>query len=183
MTPRLPALGIIGVILALAACGKVYDKQPVAAAGGAAPPVVAPSDTTKVTEDAARRTDTRTGSAGCSIDTLNGMTAVNRMSADLTKPVTFVGWAIDKAGGEPPSAVAIVLESDTASYSAPAKIGLPRRDVAEALQDPRLGNSGYRLAADVSALPEGTYRLAIFITDSGGVKRCNLPRSLTLAKH
>jgi hypothetical protein len=101
-----------------------------------------------------------------------GLEFINDVEGPLFKPPTtvgisadvrFVGWAVDRSGGAPSTAVEIVIDG----HRYRARNGLPRPDVAEYLHDPRFVSSGFQFTRPAAQIGSGTHAvcLRMFLAD------------------
>jgi hypothetical protein len=95
----------------------------------------------------------------CSVDTVNGQ-AARGAALDHLGTGSFQGWVGDRASGTVPSVVKVILIGAT-DYAVSAKTGLRRPDVASVTKVPAFVGSGFKVVADMSAVPIGDYRVAL----------------------
>lgn len=113
----------------------------------------------------------------CFLDAING-SAIEGASAKVGQEVSFGGWVAD-INSQVPTAALLVLEGKDKSYSVPLVAGGERPDVAAALANPALNNSGYNVTAKLEAVVPGDYALAI-VVGSDQAARCELNAKLTV---
>lgn len=114
----------------------------------------------------------------CSLDAINGG-AIGGATARVGEDVSFGGWVSD-IDNQVPTAALFVLEGSSKSYSLPLVAGVERPDVAAALSNEALKNSGFNLVAKIDAVAPGEYSLAI-VLGADRASRCELNAKLTVA--
>ena len=113
----------------------------------------------------------------CFLDAVNGG-PTKGATAQVDKEVSFGGWVSDTDNRVPTTAL-FVLEGSSNSYSVPLVAGGERPDVAAALSNEALQNSGYNVVAQLDGVAPGEYALAI-VLGSDQVVRCELNAKLTV---
>jgi hypothetical protein len=117
----------------------------------------------------------------CALDSINGQLANARtINVQAGAQLLFQGWVSDP-GKRTPDAFTIML-TGAKTYGVSAKAGLPRPDVARALNTPDLGNSGFAVVTQLGPVEAGKYRLVI--VQGGGDKPaaiCDAAVSLVVA--
>ena len=114
----------------------------------------------------------------CFLDAINGGSTAGG-KAQVGKDVSFGGWVSDIDNQVPKTAL-FVLEGASKSYSIPLVAGGERPDVAAALSNEALKNSGYDVIGRLDAVVPGEYSLAI-ILGADRTSRCDLNAKLAIA--
>jgi hypothetical protein len=119
------------------------------------------------------------GSA-CYIDLINSATPARLISVDRQRGARILGWAAntdDRVAGEQ---VYIELSS-TAGMRYWAKAHqYARPDVAKALGNPALSDSGFTVSADLRSVVPSVYRLRIVLLNGGYARECDSNRELNI---
>lgn len=114
----------------------------------------------------------------CSLDAIDGTSAVGK-TLPHGGAALFAGWAASADATAVPAAVEIELRGSS-DFEVQAPTGTPRSDVAEAMHQSALMDSGYAIRADLSAVPAGSYKVALRYEIGGKVLRCETPHSVTI---
>lgn len=165
------AVGVLAALL-VASCSE-SDQQPSQAAAPPASAAGVPAFTQFNGDIPAVA-----GNTQCSLDIINGEPAGNAASVAGASTVTFGGWAGD-GHGQAAKGSALVLKGKQRSYSVPLATGVPRTDVAKALNSDGMKKSGFNLSASLAATGEGDYALYV-AAPSNSAEDCDLHRSLTV---
>lgn len=165
---------LAGALLGMSACS--LDEAPSQASPKAAPSVP-PQDAVAFAPYTAPQALQAGGN--CSLDAIDGQ------PADAAQPksganVIFAGWAVD-AQGQSPASASLVLHSAEASYALPITTGGDRPDVAQALNKPAAGKSGFNVFAVLTGVEPGSYALSI-VYDGQPAAACDLNHSVTVAQ-
>lgn len=90
--------------------------------------------------------------------------SIQRIEVTSDRPLELAGWAFDPVAGGPLSAVEVGL----GDLRLPARIAVPRPDVARAFQDPRRQDSGWTLGASLAGTEPGCRPLQLHFTRGDG---------------
>lgn len=131
--------------------------------------------------DQANQTLERRVSKQCALDVING-------SQELivqAKPqvVDFRGWAVDSESKTVPDRVNVVLTNKHGrAYVFPHATRNPRPDVVKAFKRDSYLQSGYRVLADVSSLPDDTYLISLQMPTEKSIITCSTRKTLLIKK-
>jgi hypothetical protein len=109
--------------------------------------------------------------ASCNVDQINGQPA-DGVPLDHMGTGVFSGWAADSTSQTVPSKV-LVLLLGARDFAVSAGTGELRKDVAAGTGVPAFGASGFRVQADMDAVPVGEYRVAMTYAAGGKQLLCN----------
>mgnify|MGYP003575794026 CR=1 FL=1 len=178
---RLP-ICIVALSLLLTACGQKQTEQASSAEGTAAadsspaPPPPAPV-IVELREFDASKLPAETTNKECAVDAVNGKASMDVPEMATGSTAGFGGWAGDGAGKIAAGFHLVLVGAK--SYSAPIKIGVARQDVATALNNPDMLDSGYILDFSLANVTLGSY--AAFVVDPGNpASACDLKYSFTV---
>lgn len=115
----------------------------------------------------------------CSLDAVNGnAVADGKIQLKRGESVVVSGWAADQAGAVP-TQPQLVIHNDVGGYASPLATGIARADVAAAMKNPALANSGFESPLSLGDVPAGVYDLSVVVTGEAA-RRCPLNTLLTV---
>lgn len=111
----------------------------------------------------------------CFLDAINGGQKEGA-SGKVGQDVSFGGWVSD-ARNQVPTTALFVIENEAGAYAVPMTAGAERPDVAAALANEALNNSGYNAVGKLEGVPAGDYKLGI-VLEGAAPARCELNAKL-----
>lgn len=174
--------------IALTACDSGQDKGNTGSASDAASANQAPAAAieTVAAPDGlaaafAESAIAMTVGGNCSLDAVNGSAvAGGKLTLKRSESVVVGGWVADQAGAVP-AQPQLVIHNDVASYATPLATGIARADVAAAMKNPALANSGFESPLSLRDVPVGVYDLSLVVMGDA-VRRCPLNLLLTVTE-
>jgi len=115
----------------------------------------------------------------CSLDAVDGDYAA-QVSLDKGKPHVFRGW-LETNQHKPAGAFRIVMVG-ARNFAFPAETAVPRPDVATALKNPALANSGFNVSVNLDSLPSGDYTVRLLMRTDGNAYWCDTKKSMIIAQ-
>lgn len=113
----------------------------------------------------------------CSLDAVDGDYAA-QVSMDKGKPHVFRGW-LENNQQKPAGKFRIVMVGAN-DFAIPAETGVPRPDVATALKNPALADSGFNLSVNLDSVPSGDYTVRFLMQTNGKAYWCDAKKSVVL---
>lgn len=160
---------LVGVLLA--ACSQTDQQTP---SGDVASPITA-SSTVSVYRGTIPVNSTN---RQCSLDIIDGQPAANAGPVASGSTVIFGGWA-GNGSGQAASGSILVFKGAQRTYFVSLATGVPRPDVAKALNSAGMAKAGFNLSAGMAGVRAGTYSL--FVADPADpTMDCDLHRTLTV---
>lgn len=170
-TQRFIPIACVLVGILLAACSQTNQQTP---SGDVASPITA-SSTVSVYRGTVPVNSTN---RQCSLDIIDGQPAANVGPVASGSTVIFGGWA-GNGSGQATSGSILVFKSAQHAYSVSLATGVPRSDVAKALNSAGMAKAGFNLSAEMAGVHAGTYSL--FVVDPADpATDCDLHRTLTV---
>lgn len=118
------------------------------------------------------------GTAPCSFDSVDGNYSKTEAKLNRSSSHTFRGWALAE-NMHVVKDVKFVLKG-TENFSAVAKLGTERPDVASYLKDANLSSSGFNFSTTLESVPAGVYEV-LLVTQSGDAPyACETKKSVTV---
>ncbi len=117
--------------------------------------------------------------ASCNLDAINGKPATSAPVLPHTGTTTFTGWAADVEAGSVPSEIKLVLQG-TSDYVVAVPTGMSRQDVATANNNPALANAGYSVAANLSRVQAGQYKVVLLFDAGSKHLRCETDKKVSI---
>ena len=114
----------------------------------------------------------------CALDEVNAAPSPRVFEVRGKGGLDAQGWVADADDGSVPGEAFLVLGDGEKAFHVPVATGVLRADVATALAKPALATAGFRLAASVAGLPQGTYPVALVWRASDAWTRCDTQRAI-----
>ncbi|MDR0479005.1 MAG: glycosyltransferase 87 family protein [Burkholderiaceae bacterium] len=109
----------------------------------------------------------------CSLDSINGG-AATQAPVSKAQPIELAGWAFMADRKSQPDSVWLMIEQAGRRYTARARGGFPRPEVARGIGAPAsLTNSGFQLKFDASDLAPGAYDVSIILIRGDQKQMCH----------
>lgn len=182
---KICGVAIAVMCMAITGCG---DSTPIPAQSGASLPGTASTPTARAEAYAASSAAFLPISpaelansvqiSSCNVDQVNGQPA-NGVPLDHMGTGTLSGWAADGVTRTVPSNLRVLLLG-ARNFAVPAKTGELRRDVAAGTGVPAFVTSGFKVNADMDAVPVGEYRVAMLYDGGGKQLLCNTDVKLSV---
>jgi len=113
----------------------------------------------------------------CSLDAVDDDYAA-QVSLDKGKPHVFRGW-LENNQQKPAGRFRIVMVG-AQDFAIPAETGVPRSDVATALKNPALEDSGFNVSVDLGSMPSGDYTVRFLMQTDGKMYWCDAKKNIML---
>ena len=113
----------------------------------------------------------------CFLDAINSAPKENA-AAKIGQDVSFGGWVAD-ANNQVPVTALLVIENAGGAYAVPMVAGAERPDVAAALANDALMNSGYNVIGKLEGVLPGEYNIGLVLEGSTPF-RCELNAKLSV---
>ena len=182
----IPSILAAGLCLALGACEPnkappqatpdQQDAPTIATAAKATPQAPAVQEL-----DATARNAESTPSKLCNLESMDGRNIGGEVVA-LSAPATteFRGWIGDEATGKRPvdARLRFAAPGNQQAWELPVGAPIPRKDVADYMKIPTLGDAGFQVSADLTALPQGEYHVYLVFGGPTGGHRCDNGRRI-----
>jgi hypothetical protein len=186
---RVLALSAIATACALSACKEPQKPADFAPSPGEAATTVAPAAGSPLVNAPVeltyeqRRTTVSAGGR-CNLERVNGAKFAGApVPVSKGSPVQLGGWIADADAKSVPSTfdVRLVSAADQRTWRVASQAGESRPDVQKLLGgDAALAGTGYASEFDVSALPNGTYRLYTVFVKNAATLACDNGRAIVI---
>ncbi len=115
----------------------------------------------------------------CWLDLING--SKEKVVAPKTSSVDFRGWAVDSNSNTTPPTLNLILTSKNGqAFVFENATRNARPDVVKAFNQNAYLQSGFQIAAEVSNLEKGTYRISLQMPVEGRLIICSTPKVLQI---